>query len=637
MFAALWSLQANAQSEEFADDVLGRGYIDRPYLRYEAEAGKCSSHDIDFIDASDFNHDQSVLASEASNGCAAMLPARGSSLTWTLCGDADALTVRFSLPDSADGKGTRQTIEIHNNGTKIADLMLDSYWAWQYTVKAAASEKYPDNEPADNKFARMRFDEVCLLLPEVLKEGDELSLVRVSDEGDSITIDFVEAEMAGAALVASDYGGEVVEFEGTGAELQAFVSSNGGKTIYIPAGMYEIPTALEIRDDNTRIVGAGMWHTTLMFTASPDNKRTYGRRGVVCSRDGCGLENLTLNTLNNRRYFNNISSQQMGKAISGSWGKASTICNVRAEHFECGAWIADYNGNSSSQLVVEDCRFRNNYADGINLCSGTRDALVRNCSFRNNGDDDMASWSVGNETSSNTFENCTAENNWRASSLGFFGGRGNKASAIAIYDGMENGVRVNADFDGTGFASQDEFVIENMSIRRCGTVRGATGTHGDFWGNAQAALLISAGYHYDVNNVRLENILISDCRYEGVRVQSTSGKSVSNLTMRNIRVERQGDEGLAFDFAPGLRGYGSGENLIAEECAEPVMSEIPSTFDFSLNAAIEHPEIAGKGTMHLYSLDGHSLGCFSKGSCTSFPKGLVVAVEDGVSKKILTK
>ena len=152
---------------------------------------------------------------------------------------------------------------------------------------------------------------------------------------------------------------------------------------------------------------------------------------------------------------------------------------------------------------------------------------------------------------------------------------------------MENGARVNADFDGTGFAKEGEILLKNIAIRRCGTCQGATGTLGDFWGNSQAGLKISAGYFYDVNNVTLEDIDLYDCRFEGVRIQSGAGKKVVNLTMRNISVNNQGDRGWAFHFFNGLQGNGTGENLTGTGCEEPLISPIPAGFDFNLENSIE--------------------------------------------------
>ena len=80
---------AMSQSIVFADDALGRGYVDRPYLRYEAEEGSVAAiGNVDFINADPY--DQASLASEASNLQAAQLTAAGSYIEWKLDADADA-------------------------------------------------------------------------------------------------------------------------------------------------------------------------------------------------------------------------------------------------------------------------------------------------------------------------------------------------------------------------------------------------------------------------------------------------------------------------------------------------------------------------------------------------------------------
>ncbi len=148
----------------------------------------------------------------------------------------------------------------------------------------------------------------------------------------------------------------------------------------------------------------------------------------------------------------------------GSFGKGSIIRNVWAEHFECGGWI-----DGADELTVSDCRFRNNYADGMNLSYGSKNSIVERCSFRNNGDDDMASWSrSGRLCENNTYRYCTAENNWRASSLGFFGGKQNKAYNCVIIDPMEAGMRVNSDFPGEPFSNDGYSEMYNISIYKGG-------------------------------------------------------------------------------------------------------------------------------------------------------------------------
>ena len=257
---------AMSQSIVFADDALGRGYVDRPYLRYEAEEGSISAiGNVDFINADPY--DQASLASEASNLQAAQLTSAGSYIEWKLDADADALTIRFSLPDGTDGSGTRQRLAVRSGSKTLGEIELDSYWAWQYTPKANVSEKYPDNTPDPSKFARMRFDEARLVLSETIAKGSVLRIERLSDGADPMAIDFVEAEMAGKPLTFSDITDDnKVEFAGDGTALQAFINANPGKTIFIPAGRYEIPSQIEIRAEGTRLAGAGMWHTELFFS-----------------------------------------------------------------------------------------------------------------------------------------------------------------------------------------------------------------------------------------------------------------------------------------------------------------------------------------------------------------------------------
>lgn len=568
---------ASAQAVDNPDDALGNGYITRPYLRYEAEDGFCSTNGS-FISAVPYT--QENIASEASNGRAIVLDADGGYVEWTLDRPADAMCLRFSLPDSPDGSGTRQTLAVFSAGSKLMDLELDSYWAWQYTPKANSGEKYPDNTPSDTKFARMRFDEVNTLLPRELPGGTTLRLVLEGEPAQPVTIDFVELEKAPAALTFSDIrAANKVEF--TGGNLVSFINANGGKTIFIPAGSYDVPRRIIINTPGTRIVGAGMWHTTLFFSASSDNSSTYSQRGIECEADNCGLEGLSLNTINNRRYFRNNSAYQVGKALMGSWGKGSVVRDVRADHFECGAWIADYSGRASEDLTVENCRFRNNYADGINLSSGTRRARVTGCSFRNNGDDDMASWSSNHMASDCIFEYCTAENNWRASSLGFFGGSGHRARHIAVADAMEAGVRVNCDFSGTGFsASGTAVTLEDISIRRAGCRGGAVGSQGDFWGNANPSLWFSSGTAYELRNVEARRIAIFDSRWQGVRIQAAGGRPVLNLDLEDISVNGVENYEYAFYIAPGVRGNGTYSNLTATGVVEPAMSPVPAGFDF---------------------------------------------------------
>jgi len=139
LMLAFTVFNANSQSDKRYqnEDDRQRGYYDRrPYLRYEAEEGKVHpSTNGTFITA--YDYDQRKLASEASNQQAIQLIDQGSFVAWTNEKLADGLTIRFSLPDGTDGKGTKGTILLYVNDNFVQDIPLDSYWAWQWqTLKS---------------------------------------------------------------------------------------------------------------------------------------------------------------------------------------------------------------------------------------------------------------------------------------------------------------------------------------------------------------------------------------------------------------------------------------------------------------------------------------------------------------------
>lgn len=619
MFAA--AVSASAQSVTFEDDNLQRGYYDRPWQRYEAEPGKCRAQANFLLPQEEYS--QLPLQAEASNEAAAVLRGKDDFVEWDVDAPGRGLTLRFSLPDSPEGKGTQGAFLLSVDGAELCRIEVDSKWAWQYTPVAYSPEKYPDNMPGEGKFARMRFDEVNVLLEREIPAGAKMRLSKADDNELEYCIDFVELEPVGAPLTFEELKAEdKVLFDGS-TTLSSFIGRNPGKTIFIPAGTYDLSRQLTISAPGTKLIGAGMWHTHLYFSTPSDSRSTYNARGIHCYVSDVVLEGMSINTANDKRYFENNPSYQVGKGLNGSWGSNSVVRDVRIEHFECGGWIT-----GARNLRVERCRFRNNYADGINLANNSTGCTVTHCSFRNNGDDDMASWSTGDFASDNEYSYCTAENNWRASSLGFFGGRRNRAHHIAVYDAMEAGVRVVCDFDGTGFSTDGYFELSDITIRRCGAKQGQSGTQGGFWGDSAAALQIGAGWAYDLNNVRIQNFDILDSRFDAISIKSSSGKYVNNLELHNIRIS--GVDGYAYgiNIAPTVRGNGSYSNIKAEGVTEPYMSDIPSGFNFVSVSGVDGVMTEADCRRECYDLQGRK--------CASPCAGRVYLVrEGGACKKLI--
>ena len=578
-----------AQSVSFPDDAQERGYYDRPYKRYEAESEKCVTNGT-FLEPTFL---QTELQSEASNQVAVQLVAKDSYVQWTNDEAADGLTIRFSLPDSPTGAGTQGNINLYVNDVLVQTITLDSYWAWQYFHKVPTPEQYPDNTPDDaNKFPRMRFDEIHLKLADKIPAGATFKLVKADDNDTPYTIDFAELEEAPSMVTFDSILDEnKVEYTPDQGSLDSFISSNGGKTIYIPAGRYEMDNKIQINADNTKLIGAGMWYTEIYFTASSDNGTTYPNRGINVNSSNVVINGLFLNTVNNKRYYNSNSSFQVGKGLNLSSGSNSIIQDVWAEHFECGAWIA-----ANDHLTVSDCRFRNNYADGINLSSGavngTKNSVVEHCSFRNNGDDDMATWSSNNNScDNNVFRYNTAENNWRASSLGFFGGKQNIANNCVIIDPMEAGFRATSDSPAAPFSSDGYSEFHDISVYKGGVQAGSPGVWGNLWGNMQGSIHLQSSTYYDLQNIKIYQIDLYDSKDAAIFIGSQN-YSINNLVLNNINISGTQSYGIFFWQPQGNGQYCQIEyNNIGASTDTNI--PVPSTFNFVENCegtAIQTPD-----------------------------------------------
>lgn len=147
-----------------------RGYHDAPYFRYEAEKGHCSGYEGEYLDKTD---DQLYLQSEASNQQAITLRRDGYVQWLNDSGEADGVTLRYSVP-----WGTNATVAIvGGDGRTLGEMQLNTDHSWEYCVKIQGRrdykvEVYSIHVKNDNEFARMRFDETHRRLSRAIAEGE---------------------------------------------------------------------------------------------------------------------------------------------------------------------------------------------------------------------------------------------------------------------------------------------------------------------------------------------------------------------------------------------------------------------------------------------------------------------------------
>ena len=466
--------EGQGQGKEYNTDAYG---AKMPYTTHEAENAT-----IENGATIQQSTDMESTAVEATNQTYVELPKKDAAVTFNVTEPANALNVRYTIPDGASGQ-----LDVQVNGSSVGNLDLSSHSAWQYLK---GDHEY--DQAIDGSSARFRFDETRLLLKDIqLKSGDKISLVKKKDDNVPYGIDFIELEQAPAPVAQGENSISIVDkgasanddSDDTAALLAAVEEAKAsGKSVYIPEGRFNFDKQVNIEADNLKISGAGVWHTQLHFTSD----KRYGG-GIVFGHNSNGIElsNLYMDSNLTSRY--NEDAQY--KAISGTLGKDSKIHDIWVQHFEVGMWIGDYDQTGNMKytdgLVVENARIRNNLADGINFAQGTKNSTVKNSNIRGNGDDGLAIWSsISDGTNAaaeenNKFLNNTIESGWRAAGIGILGGKGHEISGNLIKDVFAGaGIRVNTVFAGHNFDLNDSGIkIHDNTILRSGTTNDLYNLH----------------------------------------------------------------------------------------------------------------------------------------------------------------
>ena len=569
-----------------ADDHYGANL---PYTRYEAE--EASRSEGTSLERSD---DLESTAIEASGQSYVALTSKESSVDFTASVPGNALDLRFTLPDHASGR-----VDVRVNGESAASLNLSSETAWQYVGGDHVYDE-PGQAPSTTS-ARFRFDEAHTLLNRQVHKGDHIQIVKVGDDQNAYGIDFIELEEAlpeisrpaGAVSIADYQGakpGDGVDDSDALIWAMNEAANSASKTVYIPAGSWELGRKIGINHSDLTIQGAGMWYTNLRFTSD-----RAGGGGFVFDR---GVGGVTVTDF----YMSSALTSRYGekaqyKGFAGSAGANTRVANVWVEHFECGFWMGDYVDASqmtyTDGMVIENARIRNNFADGVNFAQGTANSTVRNSSVRGNGDDGLASWSsIDASTNSqarvaeaNSFVDNTIELGWRASGIGIFGGKSHLIRDNLLINNFSGaGIRLNTVFDGHNF---DLNTDGGITIAHNKLVR--SGTTNDFYGNTRGAI--------DFQEVKgaIRNVSVSDnviVRPYAEEIRADFGLGESALSSRGITLrDNKRDDEAGYTAKSQVVNYAQVDGL--------VVRGIPETDDFSLYW-FQGEESGPDGTTHRY-------------------------------------
>ena len=466
VIAALLSCGPALQADEH-QAAPGRGAI-VPWITYEAEDMTVTGGSIlgPSGRAPDKNcHLPNVAEMEASGGRCVKLGAPGANVQFIAKAPANAIVVRYCIPDSPDGAGLDSTLSLLVNGKQIATLPVTSRYSWRYGSYTFT------NKPGDGN-PRNFFDEVRLKGLSIGK-GDQVRLEKAAkDAADYCIIDLVDLEVVPEArrqpansLSVMEHGAKGDGLADDTRALQECINAarSQKKDVWIPPGSYLIAGDMN-NIQEISIHGAGMWHTTLVGDPARYNDGT----GHQIRFNGGG-SNIHLADFAIIGRLNHRNDGDANDGFSESFGTGSSISRIWVEHTKTGAWIAN-----SSGLVVDSCRFRNTIADGINLCVGVRGSIIENCTARGCGDDAFAIWPATYTAQKfapggNVIRNCTGCLSSLGNGVGVYGGDSNCVQDCVFTDiPFGCGILVCGTFPVGKNVFSGTTVIQRCDVDRCG-------------------------------------------------------------------------------------------------------------------------------------------------------------------------
>ena len=484
-----------------------------PITAYEAELGRTNGEVL--APSRTFRE----LAAEASARQAVTLTETGDYVEWRLTEPANALVLRASIPDSADGAGLTGTLAVYAGGRRVADVPVSSEYAWVYGG-------YPyGNDPAAGGAQRF-FDETRTTFRE-LPAGTVLRLAKDAATGDlPVTVDLVEAELAPEPYDAPDGFLAVTDFGATSGDgsddTAAFDTAIGaardaGTGVWVPEGRFTLTDRVRVHDVTVR--GAGPWHSIV--------EGRDGKGGFYAMGSGVTIADLMVD--GDVRYRDDA---RFDAALEGNFGQGSLLQNVWAEHVKVGLW-ADAGTDG---LYALGLRVRDTFADGVHLHGLVTDTRVEHSVVRNTGDDAMAMWSSGGAVTRSSFVHNTVQTPLLGNGAAIYGGDSNRIAQSIVRDTLTApaGIAVSTRFNPVPFSGTT--LVEGNTLVR-------TGGWEPNWNTSFGAIWVFADTSHITAPVVIRDTRILDSTYEGILVSGSHW--VNDLRVQDVVIERTGSYGVA--------------------------------------------------------------------------------------------
>ena len=541
--------------------VAGRG-ADLGFLEQEAETATNTGTVIG-PDTSAY-----TLAAEASGRSAVRLTGVGQYVQFVLPRAANALTLRYSIPDAPDGGGIDAPISLLINGHHVASPVLTSQYAWLYNLYPFSNDPnaapthldwwltecscVPSATTPEPTFAtpfrpNHFYDEQRILLKQTYSAGTTVRFqMPESSPAAWMVIDLMDSQLVAppahqpaGSLSVTSFGADKTGAADSSDAFDAAVAAGQAqhRTVWIPAGEFQVNRHI-VLPNNLVITGAGSWYSIITGHETPavDPDGSAGMTGPGIygryAADG-GSRNVHISSFAIEGPITSRVDEDQTNGIGGSLGGGSTISGMYIDHTKAGMW---FDGPFSG-LTISNNMIVNQLADGINLHSGVSHVLVQNNVIRNTGDDALAMWSEVTADHDNRFDHNTIQTPVLANGIAIYGGRDNAVSNNLVADPIREGsaLQIGSRFDAVPFTGSLTF-DQNTTVR--------AGSLELNWNIGLGALWIYALQSTINANITISNSSFLDSTYNAIMLVSDFGVkdlySISNVHFKNIKVDGTG-------------------------------------------------------------------------------------------------
>ncbi|MEW2181580.1 glycosyl hydrolase family 28-related protein, partial [Streptomyces sp. NPDC005406] len=518
-----------------------------------------------------------TLPAEASGRKAVELTP-GEHVEFTLPSAANAITVRYSIPDAPGGGGITAPLDVAVNGKKRSTMTLTSQYSWLYNQYPFSDDPgaellHPDwwitecscvpaaTSPApviEKPFRPSHFyDEQRLLLGRTYRAGDTVRLtVPAGSRAAWTVVDLLDSELVGrphVELLAADvlaFGADPTGRRDAADAIEKAIAfaRRTHLTVYIPPGTYRVDRHIVV--DDVTITGAGNWYTkikgrevTLDEPAADGSVHTgvgfYGKDAA----DG-GSRNVHLSGFAIEGDVRTRIDTDQVNGIGGAMSD-STIEGLHIRHTKVGMWF----DGPMKNLRVRGNIIVDQIADAINFHTGVTDSRITHTFVRNSGDDGLAMWSERTANARNTIDHNTVQSPVLANGIAVYGGTDNTVSNNLVADPVREGsaLHIGSRFGAEPFTGKLN-LDDNTTVR--------AGTYELNWKIGLGALWIFAlDRSIDTADIRVTGDHYLDSTYNAVMLVSDwavkDRYDIEGVHFKDIRVDGTGTSVLSARAAGG--------------------------------------------------------------------------------------